>query len=1009
MNPEELLAHAGFIRSLSRRLVRDENRAADIEQDTWLAALEHSTTVKKSLRSWLSKVARNFALLIHRTERNRRIRERFYSPYQDSSSPEAKAIHEESLHCITDAVLNLEEPYRTTILLRFYENLSLKQIAVRMDANLATVKTRLRRALGKLREHLDDKYDGKRNAWRFALAPFAGYQVASSASKVATASAVISGILAMSTKVKIGIVGSLLLVAGITGIILHLFPEHTEDPLADHVTGEVHPQGFPLSTDGGTNSPVENSTDQSRIPLESNPDYLILTGQVLSRSNLQPIDNARVTADVLPHDRSNNTICSSTDASGVFRLALPIDQVGSIKSLLFNFDARDYKHLETAIRFSEEELLSECGTFFLRKNRIHSVRIVDSAGQPVPSAKLDLFKESQSRPFVEKRADSDGIVRIPEDEIEWSTWLWTDSVIRVTGSGIAPYISLLSDSGNPPTDDDSSLLPGEIVVEPRGFWTARVVEKGTTEGVAHATIQLRQSGIRRWFPLIESKSVITDDAGYFQLPRYTSPRGHLLELAVNADGFIPTKLHLVGEISELVEITRATVLKRAMAVDASSGQPLSGIRLNLDFLNGSIDVETDKSGQFVVPLESGKEHFLQIETIGFEPLFLRSLNPSSLTENPWTISFTPQKQALAELKIIVQDELARPVAGAAVDISYHHSQDGEFYANDSLFTGLDGFVIFLPPSTPPSIAKVKIQKIGFCPLTPGPIHLKGDEQCEESYVLRRGTLFQNIRVVDENGSPVPGQIVAAVLTLEDGTSTYAGGVSDSQGFCDIAFPVFVDGRIGVQSRQDTFISIKYQTLIASDWIPLVVSNDIETAPKILGIVQDVDGNPLGGVVLDLSMMGEASGQSSTWVITEKDGSFSLLTPYDCMYRLSSPLRRRVGSGAGGDAHWYTTQDITHIRAGDNLKVVMTSYNSVVVSLESLGSSFPREYDAWLETDEGVLTIVEKILKYRHKIHFVGVPPGSIRAVVRNMEGELFNSPFFTLSHGQSGQTSIEVD
>ena len=49
-------------------------------------------------------------------------------------------------------VLALPEPYRGTVLLRYYEEASLREIAERQAAPLETVRTRLRRAHALLRD-----------------------------------------------------------------------------------------------------------------------------------------------------------------------------------------------------------------------------------------------------------------------------------------------------------------------------------------------------------------------------------------------------------------------------------------------------------------------------------------------------------------------------------------------------------------------------------------------------------------------------------------------------------------------------------------------------------------------------------------------------------------------------------------------------------------------------------------------------------------------------------------
>ena len=94
-------------------------------------------------------------------------------------------------------VLALEEPYRETVLLRFFEDLPLKAIADRMRAPLETVRTRLRRGLAMLRSELEAK---ESKAWPVALLPLLGAPGA----KAATAAGI--GVLLMSKTKAIALV-----------------------------------------------------------------------------------------------------------------------------------------------------------------------------------------------------------------------------------------------------------------------------------------------------------------------------------------------------------------------------------------------------------------------------------------------------------------------------------------------------------------------------------------------------------------------------------------------------------------------------------------------------------------------------------------------------------------------------------------------------------------------------------------------------------------------------------
>lgn len=54
-----------------------------------------------------------------------------------------------------EAVMNLDSKYRTIVILRFFEDMSLEKIASILDENINTVKTRLYTALEKLKKYFN--------------------------------------------------------------------------------------------------------------------------------------------------------------------------------------------------------------------------------------------------------------------------------------------------------------------------------------------------------------------------------------------------------------------------------------------------------------------------------------------------------------------------------------------------------------------------------------------------------------------------------------------------------------------------------------------------------------------------------------------------------------------------------------------------------------------------------------------------------------------------------------
>ena len=169
---QRLLAHEGFLRELAARLVADPGTADDVVQETWLAAMRRPPTSGGSARGWLGAVARNAARMSWRTQERRARRERAAARPEALPSASDVLEREHARRAVVAAVLRLDEPYRTTILLRFYEGLAPREVARRCDVPVETVRTRTRRALARMRADLDDRH-GRRAAWTTAMIPLA--------------------------------------------------------------------------------------------------------------------------------------------------------------------------------------------------------------------------------------------------------------------------------------------------------------------------------------------------------------------------------------------------------------------------------------------------------------------------------------------------------------------------------------------------------------------------------------------------------------------------------------------------------------------------------------------------------------------------------------------------------------------------------------------------------------------------------------------------------------------
>ncbi len=151
---ESLAAQSAKVHRLALALVRDAHGAEDLAQDAMLALLHSPPAAAESLASWLSATLKNLLRLRSRSEARRSQREHWVARSEADWSSEQALEHLELHEALFRAVRELKEPYRTTVLLRWFEDLEPVEIARRTSVPVRTVHTRVSRALVLLRGRL---------------------------------------------------------------------------------------------------------------------------------------------------------------------------------------------------------------------------------------------------------------------------------------------------------------------------------------------------------------------------------------------------------------------------------------------------------------------------------------------------------------------------------------------------------------------------------------------------------------------------------------------------------------------------------------------------------------------------------------------------------------------------------------------------------------------------------------------------------------------------------------
>jgi len=144
--------HLGLVYSAALRQVRSPQLAEEVAQSVFTDLARNAARLKPDtiLTAWLYQVTRRAAIDVVRREASRQLREQIATEMNAMNATAADWTHIEPL--LDEAMHALDETDRAAVLLRYFENKSLREVGATLGTSENAAQKRLARAVERLRE-----------------------------------------------------------------------------------------------------------------------------------------------------------------------------------------------------------------------------------------------------------------------------------------------------------------------------------------------------------------------------------------------------------------------------------------------------------------------------------------------------------------------------------------------------------------------------------------------------------------------------------------------------------------------------------------------------------------------------------------------------------------------------------------------------------------------------------------------------------------------------------------
>jgi RNA polymerase sigma factor (sigma-70 family) len=148
--------YVDFVYSAALRMVRDEHAAQDVTQSVFVALARNARDLagRYVLPGWLHRTARNLAANAIRSEVRRRAREQQAAAMNESVSDESATLWERIAPQLDAALAQLSRNDHDALLLRYFQNKSIYEVAESLETTENAAQKRVSRAVERLRKNL---------------------------------------------------------------------------------------------------------------------------------------------------------------------------------------------------------------------------------------------------------------------------------------------------------------------------------------------------------------------------------------------------------------------------------------------------------------------------------------------------------------------------------------------------------------------------------------------------------------------------------------------------------------------------------------------------------------------------------------------------------------------------------------------------------------------------------------------------------------------------------------